>query len=228
MANGFDDLFKAMASVNKEIASVNAELVLLGERVKMLEEDRATSATGGKDGSDDAEEEDERVAGAPVCWDDLDAKERATLWPEFVAWVLWFADRYEVTNDQLPRQCWWQHGAVVEELTALWTSHQSAYAADEDAGSAPYLWQDALARAIERIGRLWVGTCRNGAHRDRHRETWSGDEPYLKVILAAGTAPAAEGKTAGPNEPKPGGDSEASGDPPGEDTSDDDTPPDDE
>lgn len=88
---------------------------------------------------------------------------------------------------------------MVEELTALWTSHQSAYAPGEDTGSAPYLWQDALARAIERIGRLWVGACRNGHHRDRHREKWGGDEEYLAGILAAapadgGTRAEADGK----------------------------------
>lgn len=185
MANGFDDLFNAMASVNEEIVSVNAELVLLGERVTILEEDRSSPAPGGGGAG---ENEEERVPGAPVVWDELSPKERAALWPQFVAWVIWVADRYEVTNDQLPRQCWWLHGAVVEELTALWTSHQSAYAPGEDAGSAPYLWQDALARGIERIGRLWIGTCRNGQHRARHREAWDGDEPYLREFLSADVA----------------------------------------
>lgn len=217
--NGFDDLFTAMASVNEEVVSLGAELVLLGERVTMLEEARggtgdASSAGGagnaggtGKEPGEEPGEEGGRAVGAPVCWDDLGAEERAALWPGFVAWVLRVADRYEVTNDQLPRQCWWLHGAVVEELTALWTSHQSAYAAGEDAGSAPYLWQDALARAIERIGRMWVGTCRNGAHRDRHRERWAGDDPYLKTILAAGATGRNRGGAPGlpPNAPPSGG-----------------------
>ena len=222
MTNGFDDLFKQLATINDEMVSLNAELMLLGERVKMLEEDHAPGGDRGAGSSgagEGGEEEAERVAGAPVCWEDLEEAERAALWPEFVAWVIWMADRYEVTNDQIPRQCWWQHGAVVEELTALWTSHQSAYAPGEDAGSAPYLWQDALARAIERIGRLWVGTCRTGQHRDRHREQWDGDEKYLAAILAAAPAPA-EGTTPA----EAGGESEDCVAPPGEEPGDDDTP----
>ncbi|MEV5434446.1 hypothetical protein AB0K80_00180 [Streptomyces sp. NPDC052682] len=221
MANGFDELFQAMASMNEEVVSINAELVLLGERVTMLEEGRIAGSGGRTDG---AGNEEERAVGAPVCWADLEPAERAALWPEFVDWVIWMADRYEVTNDQLPRQCWWRHGSVVEELTALWTSHQSAYARGEDAGSAPYLWQDALARAIERIGRLWVGTCRNGHHRERHRERWGDDEEYLALILAAARAPApAPAPTGGVGA---GGERGSSTDPPDEDSADDDTPPD--
>ncbi|WP_445517309.1 hypothetical protein [Streptomyces sp. NEAU-174] len=183
-SNGFDKIFAAIASQNEEMISVNAEIVLLGERVKVLEEGQATGGSGSADGG---EEEEERMAGAPVCWDDLSAVQRAKLWPEFVAWVIWLADRKELTNDQLPRQCWWKHGAVVDELTALWTSHESAYASGEDAGSAPYLWQDALDRGIERIGRRWLGTCRNGQHRDRHRSAWANDAAYLAELLAAVT-----------------------------------------
>ena len=166
--NGFDDIFTALAAIN-------AELVLLGERLNILEETRRRAG---------AAPEPDTPPGAPVAWHDLDADEHAALWRRFVDWVLWLADRYELTNDQLPRRCWWRHGSVVEELTALWTAHQSAYAPGEDVGSAPYLWQDALARAIERISRLWIGTCRNGQHRDRHREPWAGDTAYLTDILA--------------------------------------------
>lgn len=174
MASGFDDIFA-------EMTSMNAEMVLLSERLKLLEE-QATSRSGSPSGTDESDEGD-RPAGVPVCWDDLAANERAALWPEFIAWVLWLADRYELVTDQLPRSCWWMHGAVIEELTALWTSHQSAYSSAEDGGSAPYLWQDALARAIERIGRNWLGTCRNGQHKERHREPWGGDEQYSTQLL---------------------------------------------
>jgi hypothetical protein len=176
MANGgFDDIFA-------ELTSVNAEVVLLSERVTVLEEAQP-AGPGGTDG--DAEKE--RPAGAPIVWDDLDDDEYAVLWPQFVRWVIRTADRCELTTDQLPRQCWWLHGAVVDELTALWTGHQSAYtAAGEDAGSAPYLWQDAFARVIERIGRTWLGTCRNGQHKKRHREMWAGDDQYLTTLLHAG------------------------------------------
>ncbi|MGW7295384.1 hypothetical protein ACWGIB_23700 [Streptomyces xiamenensis] len=171
MADPSDDLFD-------ELTAVSGELVLLGERVLVLEQ-LATEPDAPEDGG--------RPAGAPVNWAEMSPDERPARWIEFVAWVVWLADRYELTTDQLPRACWWRHGAVVEELTALWTSHGSAYGGDEDVGAAPYLWQDALSRAIERIGRHWLGPCRNGQHRDRHRTAWSGDEPYLTSILPFST-----------------------------------------
>jgi hypothetical protein len=211
---GFDDIFDRLREIQEDLVSINADAVLMGERLKMLEE-RAEPGEGGGDSAQ--AQEDERVPGLAVSWKDLSREERDALWTEFVVWVLWLADRYEVTNDQLPRDCWWMHGAVVEELTALWTSHQSAYATEEDAGSAPYLWQDAWSRAIERIGRLWLGgTCRNGQHRPRHRQPWIGDEPYLDQILlyralarhrnkptdrsAEASADTAEGPDPGPGE----------------------------
>ncbi|MEV1008366.1 hypothetical protein [Streptomyces sp. NPDC049881] len=168
MADGLDDLLD-------ELTAVNGELALLSERVLLLEQQ--APAPGAADGETPS-------PGAPVNWATLPPGGRLACWAEFVAWVAWLADRYELTTDQLPRACWWQHGAVVEELTALWTSHHSAYGGEEDVGAAPYLWQDALCRAIERIGRHWLGPCRNGQHRDRHRTAWSGDEPYLTTILA--------------------------------------------
>ncbi|MBC9728229.1 hypothetical protein [Streptomyces sp. TRM68367] len=198
MASGFEDIFA-------ELTNINAEQVLLSERVKLLEEQLSATGTSG-DG--DADGERERPAGEPVRWHELAAEQHAVLWPQFVSWVIWAADRYEMTTDQLPRQCWWKHGAVVEELTALWTSHESAYASGEDGGSAPYLWQDALARALERLGRFWLGSCRNGQHKARHRDAvWSGDAEYLAVLLAAGNRET-DGNPLGPSHVEPPEDDE--------------------
>ncbi|MEZ0070069.1 hypothetical protein ABIA32_006121 [Streptacidiphilus sp. MAP12-20] len=193
---GFDDLFDQLRGITEELVNVNAELVLVNERVGMLEERPAASDAATQQGE---QAELERVPGAAISWTELTPTQRSVLWPQFVLWTLWLADRYEVTNDQIPRQCWWKHGALVEELTALWTSHQSAYAAEEDAGSAPYLWQDALSRAIERIGRLWLGSCRNGQHKERHRQPWIGEEQYLEEILQVYGPPGAD-PPQGPNE----------------------------
>jgi hypothetical protein len=173
-SGGFDDIFA-------ELTKIDAEQVLLAERLAVLEEQIAGGAPPGALGG---EEEGSRPAGAPVRWHLLENDERQELWEEFLGWVIWTADRYELTTDQLPRQCWWRHGAVVEELTALWTSYQSAYAPGQDAGSAPYLWQDALARAVERMQRFWLGSCRSGQHREHPRERWD-DDAYLATLTAA-------------------------------------------
>ncbi|MFC1435341.1 hypothetical protein ACEZDB_32345 [Streptacidiphilus sp. N1-3] len=196
-SGGFDELFDHIRGIVADLANNDAEHVMFNERLSMLEQRPAPVEAATQQGE---QAEAERVPGVAVSWHKLSPQQRTVLWPEFVLWTLWLADRYELTNDQVPRQCWWRHGAVVEELTALWTSHQSAYAAEEDAGSAPYLWQDALSRAIERIGRLWLGSCRNGQHKDRHRTPWAGEEPYLEEILQL-HGPPGEGPREGAEEP---------------------------
>ena len=47
-------------------------------------------------------------------------------------WVEWFTVRYDVPVSVVPN-CWWRHGALVEELSALHVAHLAAFDAS-DAG----------------------------------------------------------------------------------------------
>ncbi len=195
MPDAFDPLFD-------ELASINAELASIAVRLATLEERQSAAGAAGEGGSGGGPSD--RAAGAPVLWRSMSDEHRAELWPEFVSWVIWLADAYELTTEQLPRQCWWQHASVVEELTALWTSHASAYASEEDVGASPYLWQDALARAIERINRNWLGGCVNGFHEPKSRVSFGTDAAYRKDLLEAGPPSQAESEEPGePVEPPP-------------------------
>ncbi|MFE2727108.1 hypothetical protein [Kitasatospora sp. NPDC059327] len=198
MPDAFDPLFDELASINAELASITVRLATLEERQPAVSAGAGEGAAGG--GPSD------RAAGAPVLWQSMGEEQRAALWPEFVAWVIWLADAYELTTEQLPRQCWWQHASVVEELTALWTSHSSAYASEEDVGASPYLWQDALARAIERISRNWLGGCVNGFHEPKSRIPFA-EAAYRTELLEAGppcqAEPPAPAGSAEPVEPPP-------------------------
>ncbi|MFB8242344.1 hypothetical protein ACFC58_38025 [Kitasatospora purpeofusca] len=198
MPDAFDPLFDELASINAELASVAVRLAALEERQATV--GAGTGETGAGGGPSD------RAAGAPVLWRSMGEEQRATLWPEFVAWVVWLSDAYELTTEQLPRQCWWQHASVVEELTALWTSHSSAYASEEDVGASPYLWQDALARAVERINRNWLGGCVNGFHEPKSRVPFGADAAYRQELLGAGPP--------GDREPKEPGEPAKSAEPP--------------
>lgn len=78
------------------------------------------------------------VAGGPVefepnryCWPELDREGSARLWSELVGWVSWLRERYELTHAALPK-CWYRHGWIVEELTALMAAWQQAYHYTED------------------------------------------------------------------------------------------------
>ncbi|MEV7929674.1 hypothetical protein [Kitasatospora sp. NPDC088779] len=177
MPDAFDPLFDELASINAELASVAVRLAALEER---------QPAAGGSGGGSEGHGPSDRAPGVPVLWRSMDDEQAAALWPEFVDWVLWLSDAYELTTEQLPRQCWWQHASVVEELTALWTSHSSAYDSEEDVGASPYLWQDALARAVERINRNWLGGCVNGFHEPKSRVPFSADAAYREELLEAG------------------------------------------
>ncbi|WP_433463965.1 hypothetical protein [Spirillospora sp. CA-128828] len=147
------------------VETINDDLDHIVHRVAQLEaavEERAASPR----------------AGTPIIWHKLQPDLAAALWEPFTQWVVWLADTYALTVHQLPR-CWYQHGGVIQELTALWTSWLSAHDRDKgDAGAAVYLWQDALGRALDRFSK-WLGQCVNGSHKPRDRDPWSQDPNYL-------------------------------------------------
>ncbi|WP_051613557.1 hypothetical protein [Rhodococcus sp. UNC23MFCrub1.1] len=58
-------------------------------------------------------------------WRYLDTDDAARLWDEVTDWVWWLRDRYELT-ERIPR-CWYRHGPVVEEFTAVFASWSEAY-----------------------------------------------------------------------------------------------------
>lgn len=98
----------------------------------------------------------------PLRWSDLDRDAAAQVWAWLIDWVGWFVDRYEIA-EEIPA-CWYRHGPLVEELTALAAGWHTAY--DDNArGDEPLIWHERLARARDRL-REWddFTRCRNGEH----------------------------------------------------------------
>ncbi|MFF7359007.1 hypothetical protein ACFZA1_41390 [Streptomyces filipinensis] len=181
------------------LESINAELTGFAARLARLEDAGAVRGTAGKKGASSEEGSDStRVPGTPIAWHKVSEDEREELWSQFASWVIRMADTYELTTEQLPHACWWEHGAVVAELTAVWTGWESTYSSEEDAAAGPYLWHDAWARGIERIGRMWLGECTNGYHQQKFRTVWGTDPAYRKTVIEAGPP----GAGAGPSKPK--------------------------
>ncbi|WP_139061799.1 hypothetical protein [Tsukamurella pulmonis] len=60
------------------------------------------------------------------CWPGQDRRGAAQLWEELSGWVDWLRERYELEQKQLPK-CWYRHGMIVEELTALMAAWHQAY-----------------------------------------------------------------------------------------------------
>lgn len=103
--------------------------------------------------------------GKVICWPKLDADAAREAWSGLREWVLWWLDRYAVK--EVPRGCWWRHGMLVEELTALWLAWQAAYGEKSDA-TAPLIWLEHFDRARDRIRQRLQqqGNCSNGQHAD--------------------------------------------------------------
>jgi hypothetical protein len=98
-----------------------------------------------------------------IRWADLDPDTASRTWPQLYHWVTWLLDRYTIR--EIPRSCWWQHGLIVEELTALWIAWQGAYGPDTTTTAALF-WHEHLDRTRDRIRTRLVqqGNCAAGGH----------------------------------------------------------------
>jgi hypothetical protein len=100
----------------------------------------------------------------PVCWALLDDLETEDALDELQDWVDWAVDRYRLDRRTVP-PCWDQHGALVEELSALRTAWVAAYALTARPDAA-LDWHLAFALARERLSGWSARTgCRPGEHR---------------------------------------------------------------
>lgn len=102
-----------------------------------------------------------REAGAPVDWRRLDGDEADEEWAGLVAWVTWLRDRYDLGVSDLP-ECWWRHGASIEELTAVRIAYEAAYDPDGGGGTLPSVWHLELDQVLDRLRRRWLRGCAGG------------------------------------------------------------------
>jgi hypothetical protein len=107
----------------------------------------------------------------PVCWPRLDAQGAFTAWHALDGWTRWCVRRYGLDHRTVP-PCWYLHGAVVEELSALHTAWQAAHSPAAP-GSAPLDWHAMFAMARQRL-QDWVARsgCRSDEHRPQQATPW--------------------------------------------------------
>lgn len=122
----------------------------------------------------------------PITWAALSAAQAGEVWLALDEWVRWLVTRYALDHRDVPA-CWYAHGDLVEELTALMTAHQGAY---DRAGPAtgPADWHQVLANTRTRL-QAWAGRtgCRHGQHRDPTPPAWAGEPApteYGEAFLA--------------------------------------------
>ena len=108
----------------------------------------------------------------PVNWSRLSRDQAAARWAALDEWVRWPARRYSLDRRDIP-PCWYAHGDLVEELSALHTAHQAAF---DPAGPAtgPADWHQHLANTRARM-QTWIARtgCRRGQHRAPAQIEWA-------------------------------------------------------
>ena len=105
----------------------------------------------------------------PVDWRRLTDEAALKEWTALREWVEWFTVRYRVPPSVVP-DCWWKHGTLVEELSALYTAHLIAFDAS-DTGLGPISWHERLTLALARLSRAGAGCA--GEHSDTRPRSWS-------------------------------------------------------
>ena len=105
----------------------------------------------------------------PVNWRELPDAEARAAWDALRGWVEWVTSRYDIPEVIVPT-CWWRHGALVEELSALHIAWEAAFDST-DAGFGPIGWHERFAIARPRLKAAYPGSCING-HRDRTPRSW--------------------------------------------------------
>jgi hypothetical protein len=99
----------------------------------------------------------------PVNWATLDAQQAAEQWALLIGWTDWLRDRYQL-HEQIPA-CWFTHGALIEELSALRSAWVGAYLDPQAAAGDPATWHDLLDRTRYRLRTFDRNGCADGTHR---------------------------------------------------------------
>jgi len=106
-----------------------------------------------------------------INWRTLTNAEARAAWKELRAWVEWFTVRYRISESVVPA-CWYKHGQLVEELSALHIAHTAAFD-PSDAGFGPIGWHERLSIALPRLTRAYAGGCSRG-HDPLKPRSWTG------------------------------------------------------
>ncbi|QCB51810.1 hypothetical protein E5720_17535 [Rhodococcus sp. PAMC28707] len=125
-------------------------------------------------------------------WRYLDSAQSRALWTELIDWTTWIRDRYQLDTKIPP--CWYRHGPVVEELSALMAAWTDAYYRGDEyrddltAWHTQWFWP-----VINRLSAITdFETCTHSYcdHRIVEPVTLDGIEEFVAADIAARPAPA--------------------------------------
>lgn len=128
--------------------SLEDEILLLREQVNYLLERLA---------------EQPALSERPVNWAALDVQQAAEQWSLLVDWTDWLRDRYQL-HERIPA-CWYAHGPLIEELSALRSAWLGALLDPHARLDDPARWHEQLEHCLERIREWDRSGCSDGTHR---------------------------------------------------------------
>jgi len=150
-----------LAVVFHRVRGMGQRMEALAERLEQVEQRGTPARSAGGDAA----------SGEPALpewsWVGLEQGVRAERLRELHQWVTWLVDTYEVPTGQLP-DCWYRHGSMTADLTALRAGWTAAYLDPEAEPDRPSRWHDTLERTLRRI-RDWDrhGCGRSGSHTEQ-------------------------------------------------------------
>lgn len=103
---------------------------------------------------------------SPTCWPTLDPRQAREEMDGLTRWVTWLSARYGLDHRTVPA-CWPEHGALVEELSALQMAWVASYAETANP-AAPLDWHTNFGATRQRLGD-WVA--RTGCRPEQHRHS---------------------------------------------------------
>ena len=115
-----------------------------------------------------------------IRWSELSGEQRSAAWHRLAVFVDWLVGRYSLPELLVP-PCWYRHGGLVEELTALMTAHEVSF--DElDSGLGPIGWHERFAMARLRLQELYRGECQTGHIDPRTRAGISDSAAFCNFV----------------------------------------------
>lgn len=96
-----------------------------------------------------------------VRWRGLPDEDAIDAWQELRGFVDWLIGRYDISDAVIPR-CWWMHGSIVEELSALRAAWDVSMDPDIDGGLGPIGWHERFHLLQSRLREWYNRECING------------------------------------------------------------------
>jgi hypothetical protein len=117
---------------------------------------------------DDDADREEPLPGevAAVNWRTLTDDDAPAVWAALGEWVDWFVTRYQLSTRRIPA-CWYRHGDLVEELSALHTAWEASYS-PLDGGYGPIGWHERLTVSLQRLAAAYPAECTDGHSEPLH------------------------------------------------------------